>query len=86
MIRIINISTVDIGMGATNERDYNGSDRNNFLFVRDDVHTTTICKLGVVTKFLSQANSVTIRASSLFRIFQTIIGLHFQKRSDIIVK
>jgi len=33
MIRIINISTVDTGIGATNERDYKGSDRNNFLFV-----------------------------------------------------
>lgn len=60
MIRIINISTVDSGMGATNERDYNGSERNNFIFVRGDVHATTICKLGVVTKFLLQANSVTL--------------------------
>ena len=60
MIIIINISTVDIGMDATNERDCNGSDRNNFLFVRGDVHTTTICKLGVVTKFMLQANSVTL--------------------------
>ena len=47
-------------MDATNERDCNGSNRNNFLFVRGDVHTTTICKLGVVTKFMLQANSVTL--------------------------
>ena len=79
MIRIINISTVDIWMGARNERDYNGSDRNNFLFVRGDVRTTTICKLEVATHFLLQAKSVTCGlslAGCFFCVFQTISGLH----------
>ena len=81
MIRIINISTVDIGMGATNERDYKGSDRNNFLFARGDVHTTTICKLGVVTNFLLQAKSVTLELVLYSVYSKQLVGYIFRKET-----
>ena len=68
-------------MDATNERDCNGSNRNNFLFVRGDVHTTTICKLGVVTKFMLQANSVTLELVLYSVYSKQLLGYIFRKET-----